>query len=329
MVVGPFVLIVVHQLRTGGDRLYRLDEDALAIIDRLAVRIAGVIDEPGVVPVHGGVDARLVIDREQEGVVAVQLVVVVPLVRRAPRDALAEILDDPSALPDRARRERPRALNRRRAKLEIGVWLLFPGIARLNAAARRRGARRALSSWSPPLPALGRSLRGLRRTLLASRHCVSRAPDGSSDRPRRRAAGREAPRLPARIPSAGWRAVPAGGSPTDASKARHPSRDAAGIHGSRARDYSPCATSRRPCRAARARRRIRMPSTARRASRRTSCRARRRACAPAPDPSFRTASPRGRAVGNIQSRRDRVRRRVSARPQQDQQAPRRGWGDGV
>src|SRR6478609_7750458 len=70
VVVGSLVLVVVQELRAGGNRSDRLDEDPLAIIDRLAVRLTRVVDEPRVVPVHGRVDYRLVVHREEKRVVA-------------------------------------------------------------------------------------------------------------------------------------------------------------------------------------------------------------------------------------------------------------------
>src|SRR5689334_1921587 len=60
MVLGPLVLIVVHELRPGRNGLDRLDEDPLAIVDRLAIRVARMVDEARLVPVHRSVDHRLV-----------------------------------------------------------------------------------------------------------------------------------------------------------------------------------------------------------------------------------------------------------------------------
>src|SRR3954466_5609501 len=87
VVVGSLVLIIVHELRAGGDRLDRLDEDPLAIVDCFAIRIAGVIDESRLVSVDRCIDHRLVVDGEQERVVTRHLLIVVSLVGRAPGDA--------------------------------------------------------------------------------------------------------------------------------------------------------------------------------------------------------------------------------------------------
>src|SRR4051812_9169218 len=141
VIVHTLVLVVVHELRAGGNCLDRLDEDPLAIVDRLAVRIAGVIDETGFVAVDRRVDHRLVVHREQKRVMARHLIVIVSLVRRAPGDALTEILDDPCSLADRANGEGTSALDRRRAELEIGIRLLLPRIAGVDPALRARGWR--------------------------------------------------------------------------------------------------------------------------------------------------------------------------------------------
>src|SRR4051794_12958567 len=141
VIVRSFVLIVVDELRTGRNCLDRLDEDPLAIVDRLAVRIAGVIDETGFVAVDRRVDHRLVVHREQKRVVARHLIVIVSLVRRAPGDALTEILDDPCSLADRANGEGTSALDLRRAELEIGIRLLLPRIASVDPALRSGGWR--------------------------------------------------------------------------------------------------------------------------------------------------------------------------------------------
>src|SRR5215218_670082 len=182
VIVAALVLVVVHELRARRDRLDRLDEDALAIVDRLAIRRAGVIDEPRVVPLHRRVDHPLVVDGEQERVVAVHLLVVVALVCRAPGDALPDVLDDAGALLDRANGECSRALNRRGAQLEVRVRLLLPRIARKDPALCAGAPRGALR-----LRSLADVLRAL-RSLLARCHRLSSAPGASSDRPRRHGA---------------------------------------------------------------------------------------------------------------------------------------------
>src|SRR6185369_16238525 len=138
VVVGSLVLIVVHELRASRNRLDRLDEDPLAIVDRFAVRFARVVDEPRVVSVHRGVDYRLVVHREEKRVVARHVLVIVALVGRPPGDALPEILDDPRSLPDRANGEGARALDLRRAELEVGIRFLLPRVARIDPALHRR-----------------------------------------------------------------------------------------------------------------------------------------------------------------------------------------------
>src|SRR3982750_1380356 len=94
VIVGALVLVVVQQLLARLDASPRVDEDPLAVGDRLAVSVARVVEKARIVAVHGRVDHRLVVDGEQEGVMPAHLLVVVSLVRRAPADALTEILDE-------------------------------------------------------------------------------------------------------------------------------------------------------------------------------------------------------------------------------------------
>src|SRR5687768_12333429 len=63
----------------------------------VAVRVAGVVDPPGVVPVNGGVHHPLVVDREQEGVVALAGFVRVARIRLCRRQSLTGVLDQAHA----------------------------------------------------------------------------------------------------------------------------------------------------------------------------------------------------------------------------------------
>src|SRR5215207_5279673 len=315
VIVAALVLVVVDELRARRDRLDRLDEDALAIVDRLAVRRAGVIDEARIVPLHRRVDHRLVVDGEEEGVVAVHLLVVVALVRRAPGDALPNVLDDAGALLDRANGECSGALDRRGAQLEVRVRLLLPRVACMNPAPCASAPRRALRlrPRADVLSAL--------RSLLARCHRLSSAPDASSDTLRQRGAARAARTPRARTPSASSPAVRVNACSTDASRARRSRRDAGRTPGSRARASWPCATIRDPSAGARAPPRTRILRKVRRASHRTSRRARRRACARARARSFRTALPHDRAGGSTRWPRDREHRHAHERRRRDRWAP--------
>src|SRR3954469_17369617 len=67
--VGALVLVIVQQLLARLDVAHCVDEDPLAIVDRLAVAVARVVDVRGLVPVHRTIDAHLVIDGEEKGLV--------------------------------------------------------------------------------------------------------------------------------------------------------------------------------------------------------------------------------------------------------------------
>ena len=112
--------VVVYQLGAGLDRTDRLDEDAPLLDHCLAVGIARVVDEARLVAVHCGVDHDLLVDREQERVVARHRVVVVAPVGLLVRDALSHrTRNDPRPLANHAKGERPLPLNGGRTELEI------------------------------------------------------------------------------------------------------------------------------------------------------------------------------------------------------------------
>ena len=67
----PGELVVVAEFLAGLDRADRLDEDAPAVDDGLAVRVALVIDEPRRIAADAGIDADVVVDDEQERVAVV------------------------------------------------------------------------------------------------------------------------------------------------------------------------------------------------------------------------------------------------------------------
>src|SRR5215468_4813670 len=105
--------VVVAELFAEGDRAARLDVDPPLLLDRLAVRIARVVDPPGRIPALPGVDHDVVVELEQEGVGRALAVVGVQLVREPIGDATALVLDDAHALGDRPRREHAAAVDLR------------------------------------------------------------------------------------------------------------------------------------------------------------------------------------------------------------------------
>src|SRR5690606_8300200 len=117
-IAAALVLIVVNELLARPDRPQRVDPDPPVLDDRLAVRVARVIDETRLVAVARAVDDGLSVDREEEGVVTPHPAFVVAPVRLLVRDALAGIFDDALPLADEAHGEGSGALDGRTAELE-------------------------------------------------------------------------------------------------------------------------------------------------------------------------------------------------------------------
>ena len=86
-------------------------------IDRVAIRVARVVDEPRLVAVHRRVDHDVVVDREQKRVMALVAVVGIPRVGLRRRQRCARVLDQSRASGNRSS-QTPLALNRRRPDLE-------------------------------------------------------------------------------------------------------------------------------------------------------------------------------------------------------------------
>lgn len=95
-----FETVVVGQLFPGIDRPLGEDEYPSPIIERFAVRVAGVIDKAGVVPANTGIDSGVVVDREKKGMVPGHGIFVVPLDLQRRADPFADILDDPLPFAD-------------------------------------------------------------------------------------------------------------------------------------------------------------------------------------------------------------------------------------
>src|SRR4051794_15930957 len=77
-----------------------------------------MVDEARLVPTEGGVDHRLVVDREEERVMVLHGVVVVASVGLRLADALADVLDEARPLADAAGGEGAHTLHGRAADLE-------------------------------------------------------------------------------------------------------------------------------------------------------------------------------------------------------------------
>src|SRR5678815_1169453 len=112
------VRVVIRELLARGDVADRLDPDATVVDDRIAVRIARVIDEPRVVAVDGGVDHDVVVDREEKRVVSLINAIGVTGIRGVGCETLAGIFDETRSRWNATRGERAQSLHGRRTNLE-------------------------------------------------------------------------------------------------------------------------------------------------------------------------------------------------------------------
>jgi hypothetical protein len=131
-------LIVVSELLARLDRAQCFDEHPTALDHRLAVRVAGVIDEARLVAIDACIDDGALIHDEQKSVGVAGILVLVAAVGLGVRDALAHVLDDARALADTARGEHTQPVQRRRAHLDERSLVL--GRAAHTATGARIGA---------------------------------------------------------------------------------------------------------------------------------------------------------------------------------------------
>ena len=96
----PTQPVVVREFLAGADRAHRMDEQASIVFDRLAVRIATVIDPPRGIPLHARIDHRTVGEFEYERMVRICRIAERPFARDFHRRACAAILDDAGAFAD-------------------------------------------------------------------------------------------------------------------------------------------------------------------------------------------------------------------------------------
>jgi hypothetical protein len=111
-------LVVVTQLITRRDIARRIDEYPTMFDDGLTVAFTLVVDEARVVSADTGIDDRVLVDNEQEGVIVADVVVFVTRVGRLVRQALPEILENSRALPDGGDGKNAAAMYRRIAHLD-------------------------------------------------------------------------------------------------------------------------------------------------------------------------------------------------------------------
>src|SRR5689334_19232585 len=93
-------LVVVGQLLAGGDGAQRLQVDPPVLGDRLAVGLAGVVEEACLVAADAGVDQGVLVDGEHQDVRMLRPIVVVALRRLLGRDPFAQVLDQAGSPPD-------------------------------------------------------------------------------------------------------------------------------------------------------------------------------------------------------------------------------------
>src|SRR5690606_8550093 len=94
------VRIVVRQLLARPDVSDGVDVDVVGLDDGFTVGIARMIDVARDVSADRGIDDRVIIELEEERVVAVHLVVRVAAIRFLVRYVLADVLDETRTLPD-------------------------------------------------------------------------------------------------------------------------------------------------------------------------------------------------------------------------------------
>ena len=70
-----------------------LDPDPATVDDRVAVRIARVVDEPRLIPVYSSVDHDVIVDCKEVSVVPVRFIVRIPRVGLFRRQLLAGVFD--------------------------------------------------------------------------------------------------------------------------------------------------------------------------------------------------------------------------------------------
>src|SRR4029079_5009086 len=99
-ITRSLVLVIVGKLHARLDVFQRIYPDAVVVDDALAGWSAGMIDQPGDVAAHVAVDAVVIIECEEESMMASHLVLVVALIRLVVVGFFAGVLDDLLACPD-------------------------------------------------------------------------------------------------------------------------------------------------------------------------------------------------------------------------------------
>src|ERR1700683_4654656 len=114
-------LVVVGQFLARLDVAPRIDEHAPLFDHRLAIRVAGVVDEARLVPLDTRIDHRARVHDEQEGMAVGGVLVQIAPVCLDVRDPLAQVLDDARALRDAGGGEHAESMQRRVAYFDERV----------------------------------------------------------------------------------------------------------------------------------------------------------------------------------------------------------------
>src|ERR1700676_95872 len=127
------------------------DENAPIPGQRLAVRIAGMVDEARIIAIGAAVDHHAAVDDEQECVIVADVFMLVAQIGLPVRHPVAQVLDDSRALADSAHGEHAAAMNARaahthhcRSRLDRG----HSGVAPRSALLRPLGAAWFPSAWT-------------------------------------------------------------------------------------------------------------------------------------------------------------------------------------
>ena len=111
------VRVVIRELFAGLNLPDGLDPDPPILYHCIAVRIAGMIDEPRLISAYGSIDDDVVVDSEEVGVVPASIVGV-PGIRLGRSQPLPGVLNYPHPRPDWPDSKPPESLNGRGANFK-------------------------------------------------------------------------------------------------------------------------------------------------------------------------------------------------------------------
>lgn len=92
--------VIVGELFARQNVAHGFDVDATRVDHRLAIGLAGMIDEASLIAFYPGIDRRAFVDAEQQDSRVMVAVIFVTGVRLFGRDALANVFDDARSLAD-------------------------------------------------------------------------------------------------------------------------------------------------------------------------------------------------------------------------------------